>query len=128
MQIYIFNYHTSPCDNYSFFYTSRYIFLNNSPTIIKSPYYYLAPSKLPLDCGLIKSLWISLVCIWISNFCDFITSPVVLYLILTWSFVKGELTTWVWLKIQLCTFSIVYFLISLPFIVYTFISMIFHLI
>ena len=48
--------------------------------------------------------------------CVFKTSPVVLYFILTRSFVQGALVDWGLLQIQLCNFSIVSFEIILPFI------------
>ena len=71
--------------------------------------------KPPSDGGFIKAMWSYLIGIWIINCFVFITSPVVLSLILTWSFFKVKLTTWGWLQIQLCKFSINYFVILLQF-------------
>ena len=69
-----------------------YILKYESP-IITSPDSDIAPLKTTFDGVFIESLWNSLMGIWISNFYAFITSPVIWFLMLIWSFVKGELKT-----------------------------------
>ena len=78
--------------------------------------WYIAPEKPPSDDYFINYLWIYFIFILISNFCIFITSPVILYFILTWSFFKGGLTTRGWLYIQLCNLSKNTFVMFHPFI------------
>ena len=95
-------------------------FFNDIDPIITPPDSDLSPEKPPYDSGFMKSLWSSLIGIWICILFHSITSTVVLSLIVTQQFFKGHLTTVGWLQIQMYNFSIVSFEMFLPFFsVYT---------
>ena len=77
----------------SFFHLGKHTFIKDVYPIITSPGSDPDIENPPSDGCFVNSFWIYLVVILISNFCVFINSSDIKYLILTCSFVQGGLTT-----------------------------------